>query len=93
MEWFLKPESLPEKIGVMIAAILLFALVMGLVLAVVDRPRLPKWVPVIGYLGPAVLLITFGLLWPGLNTIKNSFFDRLAKLVGLDLRVFTARAS
>ena len=92
MEWFLKPESLPEKIGVMIAAILLFALVMGLVLAVVDRPRLPKWVPVIGYLGPAVLLITFGLLWPGLNTIKNSFFDRLSQnFVGLDnyARIFT----
>jgi alpha-glucoside transport system permease protein len=42
---------------------------------VVDRPKLPKWVPVIGYLGPAVLLITFGLLWPGILTIKNSFFN------------------
>ncbi|HOC14479.1 MAG TPA: sugar ABC transporter permease [Propionicimonas sp.] len=79
MEWFLKPETLPEKIGVMVLAILLFAAVMGLVLAVVDRPRLPKWVPAVGYLGPAVLLITFGLLWPGLNTIKNSFFDRLSQ--------------
>ncbi len=79
MEWFLKPETLPEKIGVMVLAILLFAAVMGLVLAVVDRPRLPRWVPAVGYLGPAVLLITFGLLWPGLNTIKNSFFDRLSQ--------------
>ena len=43
MTWFLKPESLPEKFGVMILAILLFAVVMGLVLAVVDRPKLPKW--------------------------------------------------
>ncbi len=84
MEWLLKPESLPEKFGVMIMAILLFALVMGLILAIVDRPRLPRWVPVLGYLGPALALITFGLLWPGMLTIKNSFFDRLGEnFVGL----------
>lgn len=89
MLWFVKPETLPEKFGVMILAILLFALVMGLVLAVVDRPRLPKWIPVAGYLGPAVLLITFGLLWPGLLTIKNSFFNRTgADFVGLDNYVY-----
>ena len=75
MLWLMKPETVPEKIMVMFLAIALFALVMGLILAVVDRPKLPKWVPVIGYLGPAVLLITFGLLWPGILTIKNSFFN------------------
>ena len=85
MLWFLKPETLPEKLAVMVMAILLFALVMGLVLTVVDRPRLPKWIPVTGYLGPSLLLITFGLLWPGLLTIKNSFFDRLGRnWVGLE---------
>jgi len=73
--WLLKPETLPEKLAVMVMAILLFAVVMGLVLAVVDRPRLPKWVPVAGYLGPALVLITFGLLWPGMLTIRNSFYD------------------
>lgn len=89
MSWFLHPESLPEKIAGMVLAILLFALVMGLVLAVVDRPRLPKWIPVTGYLGPAILLITFGLLWPGLLTIKASFFDRLNQnFVGLDNYVY-----
>ncbi len=88
----MKPETVPEKIFVMFLAIALFALVMGLVLAVVDRPRLPKWVPVFGYLGPAVLLITFGLLWPGLLTIKQSFFDRQnIQFVALDnyVRIFT----
>jgi alpha-glucoside transport system permease protein len=88
----MKPETVPEKIFVMFLAIALFALVMGLVLAVVDRPRLPKWVPVVGYLGPAVLLITFGLLWPGLLTIKQSFFDRQnIQFVALDnyVRIFT----
>jgi alpha-glucoside transport system permease protein len=76
MDWFLKPETLPEKFVVMFLAILLFAIVMGLVLAIVDRPRLPKWIPVSGYLGPSLLLITFGLLWPGILTIRTSFFNR-----------------
>jgi alpha-glucoside transport system permease protein len=85
MMWLLKPESIPEKLLVMLLAIALFALVMGLVLAVVDRPRLPKWIPVTGYLGPSLLLITFGLLWPGVITIRNSFYDRRGQeFVGLD---------
>jgi len=85
MMWLLKPESIPEKLLVMVMAIALFALVMGFVLAVVDRPRLPKWIPVTGYLGPSLLLITFGLLWPGVITIRNSFYDRRAEhFVGLE---------
>jgi len=91
----MKPETVPEKIMVMFLAIAFFALVMGLILAVVDRPKLPKWVPVIGYLGPAVLLITFGLLWPGILTIKNSFFDANGTVfLGLDnyTRIFTDSA-
>lgn len=85
MMWLLKPESIPEKLLVMVLAIALFALVMGFVLAVVDRPRLPKWVPVTGYLGPSLLLITFGLLWPGVITIRNSFYDRQGQnFVGLE---------
>ncbi len=85
MMWLLKPESIPEKLLVMVLAIALFALVMGFVLAVVDRPRLPKWVPVTGYLGPSLLLITFGLLWPGVITIRNSFYDRQGReFVGLE---------
>lgn len=92
MVWLMKPESVPEKILVMLFAIALFALVMGLVLAVVDRPKLPKWVPVTGYLGPALALITFGLLWPGILTIKNSFMDAgETRFVGLAnyARIFT----
>lgn len=85
MLWLLKPETVPEKLLVMVFAIALFALVMGAVLALVDRPRLPKWVPVSGYLGPALILIVFGLLWPGILTIRNSFYDRLGQnFVGLD---------
>lgn len=92
MVWLMKPESVPEKILVMFFAIALFALVVGLVLAVVDRPKFPKWVPVTGYLGPALVLITFGLLWPGILTIRNSFMDaNETAFIGLDnyVRIFT----
>lgn len=85
MDWFLKPTTVPEKFLVMVLAIALFAVVMGLVLAVVDRPRLPRWVPVAGYLGPALLLIVGGLLIPGLLTVKDSFFDANSeKFVGAE---------
>lgn len=84
MDWFLKPETVPEKFLVMFLAIALFALVMALVLAVADRPKLPRWVPAVGYLGPAVLLVGGGLLIPALLTIKDSFFDQNAEaFVGL----------
>ncbi len=92
MVWLMKPESVPEKIMVMLFAIALFALVMGLVLAIVDRPKLPKWVPITGYLGPSLALIVFGLLWPGILTVKNSFMDASeTQFVGLAnyVRIFT----
>ena len=56
MNWFLHPDTVPLKIVVMLLAILLFALIMGLVLLLVDRPKAPRWVPVVGYLGPALIL-------------------------------------
>lgn len=92
MDWFLHPDSVPLKILVMLLAVLLFAIVMGLVLAVVDRPRLPRWIPVVGYLGPAVLLIAGGLLYPGLQTILFSFKDANSQeFVGAEnyIRIFT----
>ena len=92
MDWLLKPITIPEKVIVMLVAIALFALIMGLVLAVVDRPGLPRIIPVAGYLGPALILIALGLLIPGLQTIWKSFFDRQETgFVGLENygRIFT----
>ncbi|WP_407320745.1 sugar ABC transporter permease [Isoptericola halotolerans] len=61
----------------MAVAILLFAGVMSLILFLVDRPRrIPSWVVAVGFVGPALLLIAFGLLRPGLETLYNSFFNR-----------------
>lgn len=85
MEWLLKPDGAGQEFLVMVIAIALFATVMALVLFLTDRPNLPRWVPVIGYLGPAVALIGFGLLFPALTTVVNSFQNRTKDaFVGLD---------
>ncbi len=75
MDWLMTPDSIIEKLIVMVLAILLFALVMAAVLLVVDRPSFPRWIPAAGYLGPALLLVVLGLLIPGLLTIRASFGD------------------
>lgn len=75
MDWLLEPKGIPQEFLVMFIAIALFALVMAAVLLIVDRPGLPKWIPIGGYLGPALLLIGFGLLFPAVTTIINSFQD------------------
>ncbi len=74
MEWLLRADTPLEKIAVMFVAILLFAAVMALLLFVSDS--LPKWVPAVGFLLPAGLMLIFGLLWPGLLTIRDSFYDK-----------------
>ncbi len=92
MDWLLQPDGTAQKLVVMVVAIALFALVMALVLLVVDRPSLPRWVPVVGYLGPAILLIVGGLLYPGLLTMRQSFGDNQGEgFVGLANygRIFT----
>ena len=75
MDFFLQADSTAQKFVLMFVAIALFVVVMSAILFAVDRPRLPRWVPVVGFLGPAVLLIVFGLLYPGLLTVINSFKD------------------
>lgn len=74
MDWLLQPDSVGMKFVVMIVAIALFALVMAVVLLLVDRPSLPRWVAACGYLGPALVLIVMGLLVPAILTIRNSLY-------------------
>ena len=61
----------------MIVAIFIFVAVMGGILWLVDRPKKgSRWLPSIGFAGPALLLIAFGLIYPAIRTIYASFFNR-----------------
>ncbi len=85
MDWLMQPSTTVEKLIVMVVAIALFALVMAVVLLLVDRPSLPRWVAASGYLGPAVLLILLGLLVPAVMTIRNSLYNNnLTQFVGFE---------
>lgn len=93
MDWLLEADTTGEKFAVMVIAILLFVVVMGLILFGVDRiKRLPSWAVALGFLGPTLIFIAFGLLYPGLRTIRGSFYDNAGDaFVGFDnyVRAFT----
>ncbi|HEY0217981.1 MAG TPA: sugar ABC transporter permease [Cellulomonas sp.] len=86
MDWLINAQTTGEKLALMCVAILLFVVVMGLILFLVDRPkRIPRWVVAAAFAGPALLLLAFGLVRPAVITLWNSFFDRRgAEFVGFD---------
>lgn len=75
--WFVDmifyPTSWIQKIVVMLLAIVIFVAVMGLILWLVDRPKVPNGVLVAGFLGPVVIAVGGGLVWTAISTIVNSF--------------------
>lgn len=93
MDWLVNADSTAEKLALMGVAVVLFVVVMGGILLLVDRPkRIPRWVVATAFVGPALLLLAWGLVRPALITLWNSFFDRRgAEFVGLDnyARAFT----
>lgn len=86
MDWLLAASTTSEKLLVMVFAIVVFVAVMGAILFAVDRPqRVPTPVVVAGFLGPALLMIAFGLIYPAGRTIYSSFLDRTGStFIGLD---------
>ncbi|QCB92416.1 carbohydrate ABC transporter permease [Cellulomonas shaoxiangyii] len=86
MDWLLRPDTTPEKLLLMVVAMALFVVVMGAILLGVDRlKRAPTWLVVLGFLGPTLLFLTFGLLYPGLRTVVASFQDSRGNgFVGFD---------
>jgi alpha-glucoside transport system permease protein len=77
VQWFLDAPTTGHKFALMVVAILLFAVVMGAILFAVDRPkRVPNWVVAAGFLGPTLVLLLVGLVYPALSTIRGSFYDR-----------------
>lgn len=94
MDWLLHAGDDPgHKFLLMLIAIVLFVVLMGIILFVVDRPRNPpRWFVGFGFVGAALLLLTIGLLYPAVRTIVNSFQDRTSTaFVGFDnyVRAFT----
>jgi alpha-glucoside transport system permease protein len=75
MDFLLSADTTAQKFVLMFLVMALFIAVMGVVLFAVDRPRLPRWVPIVGFLGPALLFIVFGLVYPAILTIRDSFYD------------------
>ena len=75
-----------HKLTLMVIAIVLFVVVMGGILWLVDKPkRMPGWLVASGFVGPAVLALIFGLVYPALVTINASFKDRTGiDYIGLD---------
>ncbi|SKA19609.1 carbohydrate ABC transporter membrane protein 1, CUT1 family [Marinactinospora thermotolerans DSM 45154] len=79
-------EELP-KILWLVIGVAGFAAVIGLLLLLVDRgPKTRRdWWQAVCFLGPALLLLLLGLVYPAIRTTALSFFDRSGdSLVGLD---------
>ncbi|MEU4219291.1 sugar ABC transporter permease [Actinoplanes sp. NPDC026623] len=71
----------------MFAAILLFAAVVGIILFIAGRfgGRRGDRVVAYSYLAPTLLMLTVGLVYPGVRTIYESFFDAAGDVfIGLD---------
>lgn len=66
-----------RKLLLMVLAIVIFAGVMGLILWLADRPKKARtWLVAGAFVGPAVLALIFGLVYPALLTINASFKDK-----------------
>jgi alpha-glucoside transport system permease protein len=86
VSWFLQASTTGHKLALMVFAILLFVAVMGVILFAVDRPkRIPAWVVAAGFVGPTLLLLAVGLVYPALSTVRGSLYNRDGSaFVGLD---------
>ena len=81
------PDTNVGKVVLMVAAILLFAAVVGAILFVATLfrgRRADRWTAY-AYLAPTLLMLLVGLVYPGVRTIYESFFDAAGNaFIGLD---------
>jgi alpha-glucoside transport system permease protein len=86
VSWLLEPSTAADKLLVMVAAIVIFVVVMALILFAVDRPkRIPSWVVALGFVVLPLGFLAYGLLRPAFLTLRNSLFNRTTtEFVGLD---------
>jgi alpha-glucoside transport system permease protein len=78
-----------RKLLLMVLAIVIFVVVMGLILWLADRPKKARtWFVASAFVGPALLALVFGLVYPALLTINTSFQnrneERVMEYVGFD---------
>src|SRR5687768_6364339 len=83
-----------DKLLQLVVAVAIFVLVLALVLFLADRARgrRAEWWQGLAFVGPAVLLLLVGLIYPALRTTYQSFFDAsAANFVGIDnyITIFT----
>jgi alpha-glucoside transport system permease protein len=87
-------DNFADKLGLMLASLVLFAAVIGAVLLVVSLVERRGGKRVAWYfVGPTVLLLLVGLIYPALSTIWSSFKDATGStFVGLDnyTQIFTS---
>ena len=87
-------DTTAEKFTQMFAAILLFAAVVGIILFIAGRfgGRRGDRIVAYSYLAPTLLMLLIGLVYPGVRTIYQSFFDAAGSaFIGFDnyLTIFT----
>ena len=70
-------DTTAAKITQMLAAILLFVAVMGVILFLAGRAqgRRSDRIVAFAYLAPTLLMVLIGLIYPGLRTVYQSFFN------------------
>jgi alpha-glucoside transport system permease protein len=81
------PTSASGKFAQAGLAILVFIAVVGLILFIANRfgGKRADRATAVAFLAPTVLLVTVGLIYPGLRTIYVSFFDAAGKkFIGID---------
>lgn len=80
-------DTTAEKFTQMFAAILLFAAVVGIILFIAGRfgGRRGDRIVAYSYLAPTLLMLLVGLVYPGVRTIYQSFFNAAGNaFIGLD---------
>ncbi len=80
-------DTTAAKITQMLAAILIFVAVMGIILFLAGRAkgRRSDRIVAFAYLAPTFLMVLVGLIYPGLRTIWQSFFNAAGNaFIGLD---------
>ncbi|MDR1852130.1 MAG: sugar ABC transporter permease [Propionibacteriaceae bacterium] len=73
----LHPTDALGKFALMVLAVLIFVAAMAIILAILNLPkRAPKWLAPVCFLGPTLIAVSFGLIYPAIVTVSNSVHDK-----------------